>query len=172
MRQYREADNMTEQLGALGCLLRNPEATGAAAEALGSFYRQWAQDRLVIDKWFSLQVANTAGPRAVALAEELTAHPDFDMKNPNRFRAVLGALAMTPSGFHAADGAGYRLLADWLLQLDPLNPQTAARMSTAFETWRRYDAGRQAHARAALERLLGAPGLSRDLHEMAARMLG
>jgi aminopeptidase N len=145
---------------------------GAGAEALAAFYRQWAHDRLVLDKWFALQVVNLPGARAVRMADALTRHPDFDWKNPNRFRAVLGALAMNPTGFHAADGSGYRLLADWILRLDPLNPQTAARVSTAFETWRRYDAARQNLVRAELGRILAAPGLSRDLREMAARMLG
>jgi aminopeptidase N len=93
------------------------------------------------------------------------------MKNPNRFRAVLGALAGHHAGFHRADGAGYALLADWLIRLDPVNPQTAARMMTAFQTWRRYDAGRQAHAKAALERIAATPGLSRDGAEMVGRML-
>jgi len=79
---------------------------------------------------------------------------------------------MSPAGFHDASGAGYALLGDWLLKLDPLNPQTAARLSTAFETWRRYDADRQALMTAQLDRLLAAPNLSRDLTEMATRMRG
>jgi aminopeptidase N len=106
------------------------------------------------------------------VTEALTAHPAFDWKNPNRFRSVIGALSGNHAGFHRADGAGYRVVADWLLKLDPLNPQTAARMSTAFETWGRYDAGRKAQARAQLDRILAAPGLSRDLGEMAARLRG
>ncbi len=106
------------------------------------------------------------------MTEALTAHPAFDWKNPNRFRSVIGALSGNHAGFHRADGAGYRVVADWLLRLDPLNPQTAARMSTAFETWRRYDAARQTAAKAQLDRILAAPGLSRDLGEMAARLRG
>ena len=75
-------------------------------------------------------------------------------------------------GFHHGTGSGYALLADWLIRLDPLNPQTAARMSVAFESWPRYDADRQAMMRAALQRIMATPGLSRDLSEMAGRMLG
>ncbi|MBI1218710.1 MAG: aminopeptidase N [Rhodobacteraceae bacterium] len=167
-KQFAEATNMTEQLGALGCLLM----IGAGEPELASFARQWAQDRLVMDKWFTLQVIEAAPDRMVALAEELTRHPEFDWKTPNRFRAVLGALAGNHAGFHHADGAAYRLLADWLIRLDPVNPQTAARMSTAFETWACYDADRQGMIRAELSRILATPGLSRDLAEMAARMLG
>ena len=77
------------------------------------------------------------------LPRELTEHADFNWKNPNRFRAVMGALAMNHAGFHRSDGAGYRLLTDWLIRLDPVNPQTTARMCTAFQTWKRYDADRQ-----------------------------
>ncbi|HMO08293.1 MAG TPA: aminopeptidase N C-terminal domain-containing protein, partial [Paracoccaceae bacterium] len=102
----------------------------------------------------------------------LTARPDFDWKNPNRFRSVIGAVTGNHAGFHEDGGAVYRAVADWLIRLDPLNPQTAARMSTAFETWARYDADRQALMRGELARMLAAKGVSRDLAEMAGRMLG
>ena len=98
-------------------------------------------------------------------------HPLFDWRNPNRFRSVLGAMSGNHAGFHHASGKGYALLADWLIKLDPLNPQTAARMSTAFETWRRYDPARQSLIRAALQRVAATQGLSRDLGEMVGRML-
>ena len=125
-----------------------------------------------MDKWFTLQVIEAAPDRLAATAGALTRHPDFDWKNPNRFRAVLGALSANHAGFHHQGGAAYRLLADWLIRLDPVNPQTAARMSTAFETWGRYDADRQGMIRGELARILAAPGLSRDLGEMATRMRG
>ena len=92
------------------------------------------------------------------------------MKNPNRFRATLGALAMNSAGFHHASGRAYTLLADWLIRLDPVNPQTTARMCTTFETWKRYDAGRQARIAAELDRILATPGLSRDTTEMITRI--
>jgi aminopeptidase N len=167
-KQFAEADNMTEQLGALGCLLM----IGAGDAELATFARQWAHDRLVMDKWFTLQVIEAAPNALAATAEALTRHPDFDWKTPNRFRAVLGALSANHAGFHHASGAAYRLLADWLIRLDPVNPQTAARMSTAFETWGRYDADRQGMIRAELARIRATPGLSRDLGEMVTRLLG
>jgi aminopeptidase N len=169
-RQVASADNMTEELGALSCLLS--VGNGAGGEALSDFYRRWRHDRLVIDKWFSLQIAQAMPDRAVEVARALTEHPDFDWKNPNRFRAVFGALATHPAGFHRADGAAYDLMADWLIRLDPVNPQTTARMSTAFETIGRYDADRQDLMRAALTRIANAPGLSRDTGEMVGRILG
>ena len=162
------AGNMTEEIGTLAILLEN----GAGAEALARFEARWSGERLVMDKWFGLQILCAAPDQAASVTEALTRHRLFDWKNPNRFRAVIGALSGNHAGFHHASGAGYRLLADWLIKLDPLNPQTAARMSTAFETWGRYDQGRQTLAKAELARIAAAPGLSRDLGEMVGRMLG
>jgi aminopeptidase N len=161
------ADNMTLSLGALGCLLD----VGKGTDALAAFEAKWQEDALVMDKWFMMQVAHAEPNEAAATAERLTAHPAFNMKNPNRFRAVFGALSMNAAGFHHASGKGYDLLADWLIRLDPLNPQIAARMSSAFETWKRYDADRQDLIRAALERIMASPGLSRDTGEMVGRIL-
>ncbi len=166
-RLFAAADNMTEQLGALSALIE----IGAGDAAVADFYRQWGHDRLVLDKWFMLQITRAAPGRAVAAAQALTEHPDFDWTNPNRFRAVIGALPANAAGFHDPSGAGYRLVADWLLRLDPLNPQTAARMSAAFDTWRRYDPERQTLIRAELERIRATEGLSRDMGEMVGRML-
>ncbi|WP_371059214.1 aminopeptidase N [Rhodosalinus sp. 5P4] len=167
-RQYAEADNMTLSLSALGCLLR----AGKGGPELDAFHDRWQHDRLVMDKWFSLQIIQSDPAETADIARRLTEHPAFEWKNPNRFRAVMGALAMHHAGFHRADGAGYRLLADWLVRLDPVNPQTAARMMSAVQTWRRYDANRQALIRAELERMRAAPDLSRDSAEMLDRMLG
>jgi aminopeptidase N len=164
--QYDTADNMTQQLAALACLMR----AGKGAEVSDAFYRQWRHDRLVLDKWFGMQVVNADPAEAAETAARLTAHPDFTLRNPNRFRAVMGALAGFPAGFHHASGRGYRLMADMLIALDPLNPQTAARMCAAFETWRRYDGARQAMIGAQIDRILAAPGASRDTTEMLERI--
>ena len=167
-RQYETADNMTLQLNALSSLL----IAGKGEAELQAFYDQWKDDRLVMDKWFGLQVGHAAPDQAADTARKLTGHPDFTLTNPNRFRAVMGSLGMNHAGFHHANGAGYALMADKLIELDARNPQTTARMCAMFQTWRRYDAGRQAHARAALERIAGTEGLSRDTTEMVSRMLG
>ncbi len=165
--QYDAADNMTLQLGALNAVVRY----GNGDEKLKAFEEQWRDDRLVMDKWFGLQVGQSKPDQTVATVERLTRHPDFNWKNPNRFRAVMGMMAMHHAGFHHASGAGYKLLADWLIKLDPLNPQTTARMCSAFQTWRRYDEGRQSLIRAQLERILATPNLSRDTSEMLTRIL-
>ncbi|MDU8944892.1 aminopeptidase N [Ovoidimarina sediminis] len=167
---YRAADNMTEELGALACLLRHGNSTGK--EAASRFYRRWSGDRLVMDKWFSLQVLEAAPETAVTVAETLVQHPDFEWKNPNRFRSVIGALSANAAGFHDPSGRGYAFLADWLIRLDPVNPQTAARMTTLFETWRRYDGDRQGMIQDALRRIAATPNLSRDTTEMVGRILG
>ncbi|MEM9394505.1 MAG: aminopeptidase N [Pseudomonadota bacterium] len=165
--QFEDANNMTEQLSAFSCLL----AIGKGSEATDAFYNKWSGDRLVMDKWFALQISTAAPDAAVATCQELTRHQDFDWKNPNRFRSTLGALAMNPAGFHDPRGAGYAFYADWLIKLDALNPQTTARMSTAFETWRRYDTTRQEQIKDELERIAATPGLSRDTSEMVGRIL-
>ena len=165
--QYARADNMTLQLSALGCLL----AAEAGADQLQAFYDQWQNDRLVIDKWFMLQIVHADPAQAAATTTALTEHPDFNWKNPNRFRSTLGAFAMNHAGFHAPDGSGYTLMADWLIKLDPVNPQTTARMCSAFQTWKRYDADRQGMIREAMERIMRQENLSRDTGEMIGRIL-
>ncbi|SFY38878.1 alanyl aminopeptidase. Metallo peptidase. MEROPS family M01 [Paracoccus pantotrophus] len=164
---FAAASNMTERQGALEWLI----AAGRDAEALAAFAREFAGNRLVMDKWFMVQPLRAAPGLAVARARDLAARPDFDWKNPNRFRALIGGLGANHAAFHAADGSGYDFTVDWLMRLDPVNPQTTARMCSAFETWTRYDATRQAHARAALGRLVAMPGLSRNTSEMVTRIL-
>jgi aminopeptidase N len=166
--QFVQSDNMTNQLAALTALL----TIGRGAPELDAFHEQWQGDRLVMDKWFGLQVGCAAPQDTAATALELTKHPAFEWKNPNRFRSVFGPLAGNTAGFHYPDGRSYDLLAAWLIKLDKVNPQTAARMTTGFDTWRRYDESRQKNIRSALDRILKTPGLSRDTTEMVARMLG
>ncbi|OED48820.1 aminopeptidase N [Rhodobacteraceae bacterium (ex Bugula neritina AB1)] len=166
-RQYEAADNMTQQYAALAALLK---AENGATQSQ-AFFDQWKDDRLVMDKWFALQIACATPDKTAGIAADLTRHALFDMKNPNRFRAVMGALAGNHAGFHQASGEGYQLLADKLIALDKLNPQTTARMCAAFQTWKRYDSDRQALIRAQLTRIAGTDGLSRDTNEMVTRIL-
>ena len=124
----------------------------------------------MIDKWFSLQAMI---PRSDTLDQvrALTAHPAFSFANPNRVRALIGAFAANPTQFNRADGAGYDFIADNVLALDPKNPQLAARLATAFRTWRTLEQGRRGKAQAALERIKAAPNLSRDLADIVERGL-
>ena len=168
-RQYDAADNMTDRIAALTTLALHE---GPDRErALDDFYKRFDGDALVIDKWFSLQ-AMLPQPGTLDRVRELTRHPAFSFGNPNRVRALIGAFAMSNvTQFNRADGAGYDFLAETLLTLDPKNPQVAARMATAFRTWRTLEEGRRAKAEAALKRVKEGGQLSRDLADIVERAL-
>ncbi|HRE43427.1 MAG TPA: aminopeptidase N C-terminal domain-containing protein, partial [Terricaulis sp.] len=151
LQAFDDADNMTASIAALEAL----GASGSAGfdAALDRFYARWRANPLVIDKWFAAQ-ASAQRPDALARVQALSAHADFNPRNPNRVRSLAAAFAIrNPRAFHAADGGGYRFLAGLAGDIDALNPALAARLLTAFESWRRFDSGRQAHAKAALEGL-------------------
>jgi aminopeptidase N len=168
--ELRRAENMTDAMAALGCLANS---AGAERErALGMFYEKWRDEALVVDKWFSIQ-ATSILPGGVERVKALAAHAAFDLRNPNRARSLLHAFATgNPRHFHAADGSGYRWVAEQVVALDKLNPQVASRLARAFDRWKKYDAGRQAHAGVALESIRDAKGLSPDVAEVVGRALG
>jgi len=169
LRQFEQADNMTDGLGALALLADSdhPERQNA----LEQFYDRWREEPLVIDKWFTLQ----AMPQRDGSLDEvrrLKSHPAFTMTNPNRVRSLIGAFAMgNPTGFHRRDGEAYRFFADQIMELDQLNPQIAARLLGIFGRWRRYDQDRQTLMRAELERILAMPKLSRNSYEVASKSM-
>ncbi|MBA3055573.1 MAG: aminopeptidase N [Sphingomonadales bacterium] len=167
--QYDAADNMTDRQGALAVLTGLD--TPFRAEKLADFHARYAGNALVIDKWFSLQ-AGSLHPAALDHVKALATHPDFTLHNPNRVRSLYMALAANPHAFHDPSGEGYRIIADLILALDPLNAQTAARFVPPLGRWRRIEAGRAAIMRAQLERIAAAPGLSRDTFEQVTRSLG
>ncbi len=167
--QYDAADNMTDRQGALMvlCGLDTPHR----ADKLADFHARFAGNALVIDKWFGLQ-AGSLHPAVLDHVAALASHPDFTMANPNRVRALYMSMAVNAGAFHAADGAGYRMIADLILALDPVNAQTAARFVAPLGRWRRTEPGRGALMRAALERIAAAPGLSKDTAEQVSKSLG
>ena len=169
LHQYQGADNMTDRMAALEILALHdrPER----AHVLDDFYARYADDPLIIDKWLALQAAI---PEAATLerVEALTAHPSFSMGNPNRVRSLIGSFAqVNHTQFNRLDGAGYNFIANVVLELDPKNPQVAARLMGAFRSWRALEAKRRAQAEAALRRVAAAPSLSRDVHDIVARTL-
>ena len=167
--QFEAAHNMTDVMAALGLLVDHGGPDGAAA--LAEFYARWNREALVIDKWFSLQ-ATSARPETLGRVNALMGHPDFSLRNPNRVRSLIGAFCTAnPVRFHAADGSGYRFLADRVLELDPLNPQIAARLLKSMVRWRRYDPARQGLMRGELARVLAAEVLSKDAYEVASKAL-
>jgi len=166
--QFSDADNMTDRMGGLGTLANgdSPERT----VALDAFYARYRDNALVLDKWFSTQALSVRSDTVEAVTA-LLGHPDFTLNNPNRFRALVGAFSVNQRAFHRADGVGYALLADQIIALDPINPQTAAKMVPALGRWRRFDETRQAMMRAALERIADAPSVSKDVYEQASKSL-
>ena len=166
--QYVAADTMTDRQGALMvlCGLEGPEREAALAD----FHASHAGNALVIDKWFSLQ-AGSLHPRVLDHVKALAQHADFTLANPNRVRALYMAAAVNPKAFHDASGEGYRLIADVILALDPVNAQMAARFVPPLGRWRRIEAGRSALMRAELERIAAAPALSRDTREQVSKSL-
>jgi aminopeptidase N len=167
--QFDAQANMTDVLAALTVLAdtEGPERDAA----LAAFHARWRRDDLVLDKWFAIQ-AMSSRPQTVEEVRALYAHPDFDLRNPNRVRALVGAFsAGNQVRFHDASGAGYRFLADVIVALDPINGQTAARLVNPLGTWRRQNAQRAALMRGELERILAAPHLSRGTYEKASKAL-
>jgi len=166
--QFETADNMTDRQGALTTLANGTSDKRIAA--LDIFYNRYSTDALVLDKWFQTQALSSRDDTP-AIVEELARHPDFTLANPNRARSLVGAFSVNQRAFHAAGGAGYRFLADNLIALDRLNPQTAAKLLPPLGRWRRFDETRAALMKAELERILATPGLSKDLFEQASKSL-
>jgi aminopeptidase N len=167
-RQFADADNMTDRQGALGVLVN-----GDAPEretALAQFHQRHRHDALVLDKWFSTQAYSTRADTAAAV-EALADHPDFTLSNPNRVRSLVGAFAANQRALHDKSGSGYRFLADKVIAVDRLNPQTAARLVPPLGRWRRFDETRGALMRAELERIVETPGLSKDVFEQVSKSL-
>jgi aminopeptidase N len=167
--QFREARTMTDRIAALEAIVNSAHPEKAAC--LAEFYQRWREEALVIDKWFSLQ-ASCHLPGALENVKALLAHPDFDLRTPNRVRALIGAFSQAnPVNFHAADGSGYQFLGDQIVALDAINPQVAARMLGALSQWRRYDQGRQEAMCRQLQRIAGLEGVSKDVYEVAVKSL-
>ncbi|MFM1892201.1 MAG: aminopeptidase [Pseudomonadota bacterium] len=166
--QYRAGENMTDVMAALALV-----ADGELAERdeiLDDFATRWRNDPLVMDKWFSVQ-AMSSRLDTLQRVQALMTHHAFSIRNPNKVRALIGAFCSgNPVRFHAADGTGYAFLADRVLELDPLNPQVAARLLRTLARWRRFDPARQALMHQQLTRVAAAQ-VSKDVYEVASKSL-
>jgi len=165
---FRSAGNMTDMIAGLAALTRMQSPLKGSAFA--HFHDRFKSDPLVLDKWMSLQ-AGSPLPETADAVRGLMNDPGFDIKNPNRVRALIGAFAANHLRFHDRAGTGYRLVGEVIRTLDPMNPQVAARLTGSFESWRRYDAGRSALMRAELEGILRQKPLSPNLFEVASKIL-
>jgi aminopeptidase N len=167
--QYNTAPTMTERLGALAAVksLEHPVRTALLAD----FYARFKDYPLVIDRWFSLQ-ASANLPRLIDDVRALAAHPDYTLTNPNRARSLFGSFGQNLKWFHAPDGEGYKLLAEYILKMDAINEQLAARMAGPFKSWKSFDASLHPHAKAALQSILDAPGeRSAGVYEIVSKSL-
>ena len=168
--QFDTSDNMTERLTALAVLVNSP-FTDARDKALAVFAENFKDNALVMDQWFSVQAASTL-PGGLERVKALMQHPAFNIKNPNKVRALIGAFAgQNLINFHAADGSGYRFLADLVIELNAFNPQIASRQLAPLTRWRKYDSARQALMKAELERIRGSGNLSADVYEVVNKSL-
>jgi aminopeptidase N len=168
-RQYHTADNMTDRAAALATLSLHDVPERQAA--IDDFYRRYEADPLVIDKWLALQAA-IPEPRTLDRVRALTGHPAFSLANPNRVRSLVGSFTQAnQTQFNRADGAGYRFLADIVCRLDPKNPQVAARLMTAFKSWRALEPVRRGQAESVLREVAARPSLSRDVKDIVDRSL-
>jgi aminopeptidase N len=164
--QFRNADNMTDQFGALAALAQTdcPERE----QALTEFYERWQHEALVVDKWLAAQSGSRL-PNTLAIVKQLTAHPAFDIGNPNKVYSLLRNFGANLVRFNTAEG--YAFVAEQIKLLDARNPQVASRLARSFDRWQKFDTGRQAHARRALESIRDHAGLSRDVLEIVTRSL-
>ncbi|HLT27372.1 MAG TPA: aminopeptidase N [Zeimonas sp.] len=171
--QFDGADNMTDRIGSLQALLLTPHPARDAA--LARFAARYADEPLVLDKWFALQATMHRQPGDAPVLErvrELMLHPAFSMRNPNRLRALVGSFCNgNLAEFHAADGSGYDFWVEQVLEVDALNPQAAARLARALDRWRKFDSARQEKMREALERVARHPTLSGDVREIVEKSL-
>ncbi|MEO1305836.1 MAG: aminopeptidase N C-terminal domain-containing protein, partial [Pseudomonadota bacterium] len=160
------AENMTESLSSLRALcLANGDSKSIA---LSEFEEKWAENELVLDKWFAVQ----AGTGDVESTSKLLEHPKFDLSNPNRVRSVVAVFAMQNlAAFHAKDGSGYELTARIIEQADKKNPALAARLLTAFEQWKSLEPEAKQSAQAALKQLQKGD-LSKNAADIITRTLG
>ena len=166
--QLQRADNMTDALSALTALANCdcPERK----PALDQFYAKWQNESLVVDKWLGVEAASRL-PGTLARVKELTSHPAFTLKNPNKVYALLGGFGANQVNFHRVDGSGYAFLGEQIRALDSINPQVAARMARNFEHWKRFEPKRRTLMKSLLEQVTKIPGLSKETVEVVTRTL-
>jgi len=166
--QLQRADNMTDALAALTALANCdcPERE----PALEQFYAKWRNEPLVVDKWLGVEAASRL-PGTLARVKELTSHPAFTLRNPNKVYALIGSFGGNQVNFHREDGSGYSFMGEQIRALDPINPQVAARMVRYFERWKRFEPRRQNLMESVLKQAMAIRGLSKESAEVLGRIL-
>lgn len=169
LHQFEEADNMSDELSSFktlvhaGCL--------SAEKAVNTFFDKWQNEALVMDKWFAVQ-ATAALPATFSRVQDLMQHSHFNIKNPNKVRALIASFASAnPVCFHHKSGQGYTFLADQILRINPLNPNIASRLMSKLSRWRRYNSTRQELMKQQIKRVIDHPNLSKGVFEIASKSL-
>ena len=168
--QFNKHGNMTDVVGALGVLtnIDCPEREYAFNE----FEKKWNHNTVVMDKWFTLQAISNL-PGTLQKVRELTGHNAYDEKNPNKIRALISSFSrFNQLCFHSADGSGYEFLTEQVLKLDPLNPQTAARLVSVFNNWKKFEENNKIKMKDRLNQIVKTPKLSGDVFEIVSKALG
>lgn len=166
---YERSDNMTDTLTALSAAQNCDDEL--FARLMQDFEQKWQHDSLVMDKWFALH-ATHARDDILSQLTLLQEHPRFDASNPNRVRSLIGSFAFyNKPGFHTKDFSGYKYLSDYLLKLDKVNPQVAARIITPLTQYQNLAAVHKQGMKAQLSRLLNEKGLSKDVFEKVSKAL-
>jgi aminopeptidase N len=167
-RHFNSASNLTDEIAGLSALAETRGSERKAA--FERFYERWHDDHIVIDHWFLYQAA-IPHPGTLATVKKLARHPLMSLENPNKVRTLIGAFAANPVAFNRPDGAGYEFVAERILQIDRFNPQLAARLLTAFRSWRTLESTRRKLAEKALKGIAKSKPLSRDVYEIVTRTL-
>jgi aminopeptidase N len=170
-RQFKSSNNMTDRLAALSSLVQFDSPL--AASCLDEYYDQYASDDLAIDKWFAIQASrqNAGSGSTLDLVCALKNHSAFKIRNPNRVRSLIHAFCMNnPAGFHDVSGKGYQFWLESILELDPVNPQVAARLARALDRWKKFSQPYQDQMRVCLENAVQHK-LSNDVSEVIHKAL-
>jgi aminopeptidase N len=169
LKHYESAENMTDELAAFRILADiHPDIKSQAVE---KFYSKWKNDKLVLDKWFAVQAGSSLDD-TLDIVKLLLKHLDFSIKNPNKVRSLIYMFAMNNQvNFHLASGAGYKFIADQIITLDSINPQLAARLSSCFNYWKKYDDQRKPLMKQEVERIASVKGLSKNVYEIVSNAL-
>lgn len=171
LQQFEQANNMTDTLAALRCIMADSSIQAQAQQCLQSFYTRWSDEALVVNQWFMIQSVRQH-PEALAEVQKLLQHPAYDVNNPNKVRSVVAAFCAHNSlGFHRADGKAYQFLAEQIISLDKINPQLAARLLSPLSRWQRFDSRRQGQMKAALKTIAAQTSLSKDVFEQVNKSL-
>ncbi len=169
--RFKNAGNMTDRFNALTALVFSAHAL--AGQALARFHALFKDEALVLDKWFALQAgAPDRGGNILPIVRQLMAHPDFNLRNPNRARSVIFSYcSANPGAFHRPDAAGYVFWSERVMELDGINPQVAARLARALDRWKKLAEPYRGAAREAIARVAAKPDLSNDVREVVTRAL-